>query len=50
MMEEMQRKALNSNGSDYLKKTNILEAKLNELYEGFKIKADHNQREISMGL
>ncbi len=46
----MQARVLNFNGSDYLKRANILEAKLNELYEGFKIKADHNQREISLGL
>jgi hypothetical protein len=49
-MREVQERLLNFNGPEYLKKASILEAKLHELYEGFKIKADHNEKEISKGI
>jgi hypothetical protein len=49
-MNEVKDRLLNFNGPEYLKKANILEAKLHELYEGFKIKADHNEKEIAKGI
>lgn len=53
-LEEQQKiineKLLTFNGADYFKKANLIQAKLHQLYEGFKIKEDHNEKQIAQGI